>query len=274
MKLIFRQLIKSKRFEYLIIFVIIVNSILIGIQTYFNSPLIDGIQNCILTIFILEINLRWFSFDSQKDFFKDGWNIFDLLILIISIIPDYYFSESQIVTTLRVLRIFRIIRIFRFSSEIKLIVSVLLLSFKSLFYNSIIFFIFLYLFSLIGVTIFRLPLVNNSPLDIECKIYDYWLLAPNVPVNSPDPYGTLGETMFTLFRILTGEDWSDLRYNLIIASKLDLISVSEIVVTSYHVLWIILSAFLLLNLLVGAILNNYQILMNEYKPYNSKNNVS
>tara|TARA_B110000211_G_scaffold137867_1_gene157690 strand:- start:120 stop:401 length:282 start_codon:yes stop_codon:yes gene_type:complete len=88
-------------------------------------------------------------------------------------------------------------------------------------------------------------------------------MAPNAPKISPDPFGTLSESMFSLFRILTGEDWTDLRYNLLIAEELNLINASAWVVTLFHVIWYILSAFLLLNLLVGAILNNYQVIMEE-----------
>lgn len=88
-------------------------------------------------------------------------------------------------------------------------------------------------------------------------------IAPNAPTNSPDPYGTLDESMFTLFRALTGEDWTDLRYNLMTAAELNVVSVSKSVVTIYHTLWFIISAFLLLNLVVGAIVNNYQAAMDE-----------
>lgn len=77
--------------------------------------------------------------------------------------------------------------------------------------------------------------------------------------------------MFILFRALTGEDWTDLRYNLITASQHGVVKVSLTVITSYHILWFVLSAFLRLNLIVGAIVNNYQIAMdNENKE--EKNN--
>ena len=75
--------------------------------------------------------------------------------------------------------------------------------------------------------------------------------------------GTLHESMFTLFRILTGEDWTDVRYNLIAASDIGLIDISKPIITFYHVLWFCVSAFLLLNLLVGAILNNYSVVREE-----------
>jgi len=51
-------------------------------------------------------------------------------------------------------------------------------------------------------------------------------LAPHAPTNSPDPFGTLGEAVFTLFRELTGEDWTDLRYNHITAYELGILKTS------------------------------------------------
>ena len=78
--------------------------------------------------------------------------------------------------------------------------------------------------------------------------------------------------MFTLFRVLTGEDWTDIRYNLTKASEKGLIHSPSWLITCYHVLWYVISAFLLLNLLVGAILNNYQVIMNEFKEKKSKEN--
>ena len=71
--------------------------------------------------------------------------------------------------------------------------------------------------------------------------------------------------MFTLFRALTGDDWTDLRYNLIVASKYGFIHVPPVVITVFHVTWFILAAFLLLNLVVGAIVNNYQVVMEQSK---------
>ena len=87
-----------------------------------------------------------------------------------------------------------------------------------------------------------------------------------------DPYRSLDETMFTLFRILTGDDWSEIRYNLNEGSEIQLITSSKTVIAIYHVTWVILSSFLLLNLVVGAILNNYDVVMKEMKR-NEKENI-
>ena len=123
---------------------------------------------------------------------------------------------------------------------------------------------------MIGVTLFKLPDYNSAQPTLQTKLDIYAELAPNAPVVSPDPYGTLDETMFTLFRILTGEDWTDLKYNLDKAAELEIIPTSKLVVNVYHVSWFVLSAFLLLNLVVGAILNNYQVIMEEAKAQKEK----
>ncbi len=253
----------NKWFEIFIIGVILANCVLIGVETYGHHHWIKIVQSVILGIFTFEIVTRMIAARSFKEFFASGWNNFDLLLVLISYVPESLFSNVSLVMVLRVLRVFRVLRLLRTSPEIKLIVSVLTKSFSALFYNGIFFFIFLYLFSIIGVSVFKLP--DPAKLDTEGKAKYAQLMAeaPPAPTCSPDPYGTLGESMFTLFRTLTGEDWTDLRYNLVKAREYNLIAVSPVVVTAFHVIWFILSAFLLLNLVVGAIVNNYQVIMEE-----------
>jgi len=260
-----KKLTTASAFEIFIIGVILVNSTLIGVETYTSAPWIHVIQKIALYIFTLEIIMRWFARDSIKGFFTDAWNVFDLSIVLISFIPESLFSDVGMITAIRVLRVFRILRLFRAAPEIKLIVSVLIKSFSALIYNALFFFIFLYLFSVMGVTLFKLPDAKTADTATKTMLIEYYEKAPNAPTIAPDPYGTLDETMFTLFRILTGEDWTDLRYNLTLAHDLGLIHSSSTVVTAYHIIWFVLSAFLMLNLLVGAILNNYQVIMEEQR---------
>lgn len=260
-----RNLINQRWFEIGIIIVILINSTLIGVETYGIIPTVKMVQHVILWIFTLEIIIRFIARDSVKSFFQSGWNLFDLFLVLISYIPESMFEESASIMVIRVLRVFRVLRLLRTSEEIKLIVAVLTKSFSALFYNAIFFFIFLYLFAIIGVSIFRLPQYDQLDPAGQAKYRELMEIAPNAPTCSPDPYGTLGESMFTLFRALTGEDWTDLRYNLVQAHELGIIHAPSVVVTSFHVIWFILSAFLLLNLIVGAIVNNYQVIMEENK---------
>ena len=263
MKKFCRALVANPAFEILIIIVILINSVLIGVETYFTTPGIKTVQFVILLVFTFEITVRFIASDSVKSFFREGWNIFDLSLVLISYIPESIVANTSMLMALRVLRVFRVLRLLRTSREVKLIISVLMRSFSALFYNGVFFFIFIYLFAMIGTSLFKLPDYDTLSPDQQVLYTKLIEEAPNSPEVSPDPYGTLAESMFTLFRILTGEDWTDLRYNLVHASDYKLIPVPSYVITTFHVVWFILSAFLLLNLVVGAIVNNYQVIMEE-----------
>ena len=266
-----KKLTEAKWFDLSITTIIIINSLLIGVETYVTNDIITLIQNVILGIFTFEIILRFIAADSIKEFFKGGWNNFDLILVLIGYIPTSMIANASMLMALRVLRVFRVLRLLRAAKEIKIMITVLIKSMSALFYNIVLFVIFVYLFAIIGVSVFRLPDPNTLNQEQAVKYEQLMQVAPNAPTCSPDPYGTLDEAMFTLFRALTGEDWTDLRYNLVVASEYDLIHVSPTFVTSFHVLWFILSAFLLLNLVVGAIVNNYQLAIDETTKEDSEN---
>ena len=131
--------------------------------------------------------------------------------------------------------------------ELKLITSVFFKSLKSIVYTGLLFAIFIYAYAALGVSLFSQKALGGVAVR--------W-----TKQTSLDPYGSISEAMFTLFRILTGEDWTDLRYNLIQAAPK-----SSFLITSFHVSWMVISAFLLLNLVVGAVINNYDRTMEEFE---------
>ncbi len=265
MKKICEKVTENRLFELLIVVVILINSMLIGVETYTANAVISLIQKVILGIFTVEIIIRYIAAENNRSFFTSGWNIFDLSLVLIGYIPESMMPNAPMAMALRVLRVFRVLRLLRTCDEIKLIISVLIKSMSALFYNLSFFLIFLYLFAIIGVSLFRLPKPDTLP---PAELAKYELLmetAPHAPTNSPEPYGTLHESMFTLFRVMTGDDWTDVRYNLLSARECGLLKVPPAAITLYHVCWFVISAFLLLNLVVGAILNNYQIVMEEQR---------
>ena len=262
-KIYAKRLAEATWFEWFITAIIIINSILIGVETYSTNETITLIQHIILGIFTVEIAARYIASDSNAEFFKSGWNIFDLVLVLIGYIPPTLFTNASMLMALRVLRVFRVLRLLRAAKEIKVMISVLVRSMSALFYNVVLFVIFIYLFALVGVSMFKLPDPDTLSGDEKAKYELLMEEAPHAPVCSSDPYGSVHEGLFTLFRALTGEDWTDLRYNLVKASEYGVVDVSPAVITTYHVLWFVLSAFLLLNLVVGAIVNNYQIAMDE-----------
>ncbi|MEQ9327670.1 MAG: ion transporter [Rhodospirillales bacterium] len=239
-----QRLVNNPAFDQAAVIVIIINAVLIGVELNHTSPEIKLIQNLIIAFFVVELLIRFLGRQSYKEYFTDGWNYFDVFVVAISLVPETAVSGAD-VSVLRALRVLRVFRALRAIDELRLITTVLLKSIKSLVYSGALFFIFMYVYAVIGVSMFRNPDYANSP---------------NFELNptQPDPYGNLGEAMFSLFRILTGEDWTDLRYNLI-----DLHTELSGFVTFYHVSWMIVSGFLLINLVVGAVINNYDKAIEE-----------
>ena len=253
----------NRLFEFAISLVIVINSVLIGVETYGSNSCISVVQQVILGVFTLEILMRYIAAENNKSFFSSGWNIFDLSLVLVGYIPEALVANASMMMALRVLRVFRVLRLLRACQEIKLIVTVFVKSLSALFYNVMFFGIFLYLFAIIGVCMFKLPdPATMSPAE-SARFAEFMEKAPHAPTNSPEPFGTLHESMFTLFRVMTGDDWSDVRYNLITAHEYGYIKPGPQVITLYNVSWFIISAFLLLNLVVGAILNNYQLVMDS-----------
>lgn len=195
-----KRIATNKWFEFAIIGIIIINSVLIGVETYTYNPNIVLVQHIILYIFTFEIAVRFIAAQNIRNFFTNGWNIFDLTLVIIGYIPETLVDNASMMMALRVLRVFRVLRLLRTAKEIKVIITVLIRSFSA---------------------------------------------------------------MFTLFRELTGEDWTDLRYNHITASNLGVIKVNPTVINIYHISWFVIAVFLLLNLVTGAIINNYQTVKEE-----------
>ncbi|MBQ3636712.1 MAG: ion transporter [Bacteroidales bacterium] len=252
------RIVSNKTFEFAITFVILLNAVLIGVETYTDNVTVKLIQDIILYIYTVEILIRFVAANSLKKFFTNGWNIFDLTLVLIGYIPDSLAEDSASLMSLRLLRVFRVLRLLRSAKELQLIVTVLLRSMSAMFYNFLLFLIFVYLYAIIGVFMFRLPDPETLSGDAKERYEQYIAEAPHAPGNSPDPFGDLGEAIFTLFRELTGDDWTDLRYNHITAAKYGVIKSNSTIITTYHVTWFCLAAYLLLNLVTGAVLNNYQ----------------
>jgi len=241
------RLIHAKSFDNFIFGIILINCALIGVETFYNAPWLDIVQGTILWVYVAELILRFIGKYSYKEYLSDGWNYFDILVVVISFVP-----ASGPLSVLRVLRVLRIFRAMKAIPELRLISNVLVKSIASLTYTGLFFSVFMYIYAVMGVMLFKAKEYAGSAYEAANNGY-------------PDPYGSLSETYFTLFRILTGEDWTDLRYIL-----LEYSDYSSFVITTYHVSWMSLAAFLLINLVIGAVINNYDQVMQEEKERQAK----
>ena len=165
---------ESRFFAFFITGIIFLNCTLIGIETYFTNSTIYSVQVICLIIFTLEIVIRWFASGSNKNYWKDGWNIFDFFIVSVSYIPETLFAGSEIIIALRILRTLRVFRLLKIFPELKIITTVLIRSCKSLGYSAVFFIICIYFYAILGVTLFKLPEFDTANAGIQKKIIHYF----------------------------------------------------------------------------------------------------
>ena len=136
-------------FKGSVIAIIILSAVLLGTSTYeLNSKAQKALifLDYFITIFFcLEISIRFAAEKNKKDFFKEGWNIFDTTIVVFSLIPA---GESALL--LRLLRIFRVLRLISFIPELRDLIEALLKSLSRLGYVCLLLFIILYIYAVFG----------------------------------------------------------------------------------------------------------------------------
>lgn len=224
-----RCLVESKGFNAFVVAVIVLNAVLIGIGTYADDrqvlAALGALEWVCVAVFVAELVLRFIARDSTRAFFRDGWNVFDLVIVAAALVP----ASNGVGPLLRILRVFRVLRLIKTIPELRLIVNVLVRSVASMKYVGLLAIILFYVYAVAGVKLFGAA--------------DH-ALHPH--------FASVHEACFTLFRILTGDDWTQLRYDLAESGA------STAAFTAYQVSWIVIATFLLVNLIVGAVINNYQ----------------
>ncbi|MDC0968076.1 ion transporter [Alphaproteobacteria bacterium] len=182
MNKIFYQLKESRFFQFLVIAIIIFNAFTIGVNTYELSDVTNQIINLLdysITIFfVVEITIRFIGEPKKSEFFKNRWNIFDTIIVCISLVP---IPNNSSFLLLRLLRVFRVLRIISVIPELKMIIEALLQSVKRVFYVSLLLFIILYIYATIGSILFSEDI--------------------------PSRWGNVGTAMITLFQVLTLSSW-------------------------------------------------------------------
>ena len=216
-------LVESGWFTTSIMCLIFLNAVLIGMETYpaissRTGALFGIMDRIIVAIFVVEITLRWVAWNPRKRFLLNGWNLFDFVIVAVALLP-----AAPYFTVLRIFRVLRILRVLRFVPGMSTLVVALLKSIPSL--GNIFFFmiILFYVYGVIGTILFG-------------------ELAPRT-------FGSLHRSFLTLFQVSTLEGWPDI-----------LLTLSEKPVSA----WIYLSTFILgatfiiLNLVVGVIVSNFQ----------------
>ena len=175
-----RQLIESRLFQNFIIAVIVFNGAILGLETYQGldsdtMALLKRLDQLCLSIFVVELLLKFYVY--RTAFFRDGWNVFDFVIVAVALIP----ASGQF-SILRAFRIFRVLRLITTIDSIRRVVTGMLIAIPGVGSVGGLLLIFFYIGAVISTSLFGAVF--------------------------PDWFGDLGRSMYTLFQIMTLESWS------------------------------------------------------------------
>ena len=208
-------------FQISVTTVILFSSLMVGISTYdFEGTFVRVlvISDIFVTVFfVIEISIRFFSEKNKLNFFKDGWNIFDSVIVISSLIPA---GAGSSVMVLRLLRLARLLRVISFIPELRFVIEALIESLKKSVYVLILIFILLYIYGVAGVILFE---------SVEGGRFE-----------------SLGEAIITLIQIMTLSSWETV-----------MLPIVEIYPMSwmYFISFVVLSSIIVLNLFVAILVD-------------------
>ena len=218
------ELKNNRLFEFFVIFIIIVSALEIGAKTYALSDttlkVLQFLDVFITLFFLVEILIRFAAESNKRDFFKSGWNIFDTLVVAISLIP---INDSEMALLARLVRVFRVLRMVSVVPELRVLINSLFKALPQLGYVMLLLFIIFYIYAAVGSFLFE----NINPV--------LW--------------GNIAISMLTLFRVMTFEDWTDVQYETMEVYPLSWI---------FYLSFIFLTTFTFLNMVIGIVVGVMQ----------------
>ncbi len=205
-----------------IIAVILINAVLLGMETSEEimaeaGPLIKALDRACLAIFVAELAAKLFA--HGRNFFRNGWNIFDFLIVGIALAPG---TESF--SVLRALRVLRILRVISIAPRLRRVVEGFVSALPGMASVFLLMAIIFYIGAVMATQLFG-------------ALFPEW-------------FGDLGRSAYTLFQIMTLESWS----MGIVRPVMDAYPYAW----AFFVPFIMVTTFAVVNLLVGLIVNSMQ----------------
>ncbi|MRH43736.1 ion transporter [Aquibacillus halophilus] len=220
-------------FTNIVIVLILMNSILVGLETY--SAIVERYSSwlhiadrILLWIFTIEILIRLVGSKSIGAFFKDPWSVFDFIIVFGGhvLVGGHYF------TVLRILRVLRVLRAISVIPSLRKIVNALIITIPSMGTILLLLGIFFYIYGVIGTMMFQSI--------------------------APEFFGTLHASLLTLFQVVTLESWASGVMRPILAEDGSS--------WWYFVSFILIGTFVIFNLLIGVIVTDVEKANREETP--------
>ncbi|KAG0427118.1 hypothetical protein HPB47_025792, partial [Ixodes persulcatus] len=252
------KIVVSTPFEYFIMVLIVLNTVLLMMKFHYASDLYSDILsylNMAFTIlFLLECIFKFMAYGC-KNFFKNPWHTFDFITVIGSII-DVLVMETGLnffsVGFLRLFRAARLIKLLRQGYTIRILLWTFIQSFKALPYVCLLIAMLFFIYAIIGMQVF-----GNIGFD------------PDTELNRHNNFQSFFQSLILLFRCATGEAWQAIMMACVKNRPCDPLSRKEKpecgsnVAYAYFVSFIFFCSFLMLNLFVAVIMDNFDYLTRD-----------
>jgi len=223
MKVFCARIVGHAVFERSIIGLIVLNGIVLGLETsaYMMANYGEALVLCnhlILAVFVIEAIMKIIAVAPRfKLYFGSGWDLFDFSIVVLSLIP----AAGEYAMIARLARLLRVMRLISTIPELRLIVETLVRSLPGMMHVIMLMGVIFYIYAVAGFHFFN--------------------------EHNPELWGSLGISLLTLFRVVTLEDWTDVMYD---AMELNPLS------WMYFVSFVIMGTFVVINLFIAVVLNN------------------
>lgn len=216
-----RNIIQGKQWGYSIAILIIINTIVLGMETYPTAmasygDLLTSIDQTILYVFIIEILLRFIAY--RLDFFKDPWSIFDLCVVGIALVP-----AQDGFSALRAARALRVLRLISVFPKLRKVIEGLVMAIPGICAIAGVMAIIICVFGLIASKLYG-------------PSYPQW-------------FGNLHLSVFSLFQIMTLEGWPDIVRTVMQQKPFAWI---------FFVTYILIATFSVLNLFIAVVVDAMQ----------------
>ncbi|TSN76587.1 Dihydropyridine-sensitive L-type skeletal muscle calcium channel subunit alpha-1 [Bagarius yarrelli] len=263
----FWYLVTSCYFEYLMFFLIILNTLCLGLQHCNQSDHITKLSdtlNVIFTIlFTVEMIVKLIAF-KVKGYFGDPWNVFDFLIVVGSIVDvvlsqvDYEENARVSITFFRLFRVLRLIKLLNRSEGIRNLLWTFIKSFQAFPHIALIIVMLFFIYAVIGMQVFgKIALVDGTE------------------INRNNHFQTFPQAILILFRCVTGEGWPKVMLACMSGKMCDPKSdhgstpgeeytCGTNFAVFYFLSFNMLCAFLIINLFVAIIMDNFDYLTRDW----------
>ncbi|XP_076443926.1 sodium channel protein 1 brain-like [Babylonia areolata] len=275
-------------FEYAVMFVIILSSVMLAFEDFNyqqtkHSVLRDIIRYANYTfavVFTLEMIIRWMA-NGMTQYFTSAWNIIDFIVVVVSVLAVVTADDAEKsggnlsdLSAFRALRAFRPLRVVSRIEGMKIVVNSLMRAIPAILNVFVVSLLFWLIFCVMGVQFFRgrfykcinlqsqdkVPNVGTRP---ECEKNPkewYWY-------NSNINFDNAANGFLALFQVATFEGWMEIMHDAVDSTDVDLQPRFEASVYTYlyFVAFIICGSFFSLNLVIGVIIDNFNVLKKKYE---------